>query len=183
MIAETLSLAGEKLTLRPFRLEDAPRVQELVSNWNVASMVARIPHPYPDGAAEEWIAGHNERRAAGDSWPFAIETKRAGLVGTIGVGTTERGSMEIGYWIGEPYWGKGIASEATRVLVEFAFDILGTARLEAEYFKDNPASGRILTKVGFKVTGEEKRFCLARGEELDCVTLELRAPEHEKAKR
>jgi len=183
MIAETLSLAGEKLTLRPFTLEDAPRVQELVSNWNVASMVARIPHPFPDGAAEEWISGHNERRASGESWPFAIETKKAGFVGTIGLGKTESNTMEIGYWVGEPYWGKGIASEAARVLVEFAFDILGRDQLTSGHFKDNPASGRILTKVGFYQTGEEKRFCLARGEELDCVTLELTAQEHEKAKR
>lgn len=183
MIAETLSLAGEKLTLRPFTLEDAPRVQELVSNWNVASMVARIPHPYPDGAAEDWINSHNEHKAAGDSWPFAIETKKAGLVGTIGLGKTEIGSMEIGYWIGEPYWGKGIASEAARVLVEFSFDILGLDRLVSGHFKDNPASGRVLTKTGFRETGEEKRFCLARGEELDCITLELTAPEHEKARQ
>jgi RimJ/RimL family protein N-acetyltransferase len=183
MIAETLSLAGEKLTLRPFTLEDAPRVQELVSNWNVASMVARIPHPYPDGAAEEWISGHNERRVSGDHWPFAIETKKAGLVGTIGLSKTESDSMEIGYWIGEPYWGKGIASESARVLVEFAFDILGVERLTAGHYKGNPASGKVLTKVGFRETGETKRFCLARGEELDCILLELRAPEHKKARQ
>jgi len=175
MIAETLSLSGDKLTPRPFTLDDAPRVQEHVSNWNVASMVARIPHPYPDGAAEEWIAGHNERRTAGDSWPFAIETKKAGLVGTIGLSKTESGSMEIGYWIGEPYWGQGIASEAARVLIEFAFDILGLDHITSGHFKENPASGRILTKVGFQKTSEEKRFCLARGEELDCVVLKLTA--------
>ncbi len=183
MIAETLSLAGEKLTLRPFTLDDAPRVQELVSNWNVASMVARIPHPYPDGAAEEWIAGHNERRAVGDSWPFAIETKKAGLVGTIGVGTTESGSMEIGYWIGEPYWGKGIALEAARVIVEFAFDILGVERLTAGHFEGNPASGRVLKKVGFEEVGNDKRFCLARDEELDCIVLELTAQQHRESTR
>lgn len=183
MIAETLSLAGEKLTLRPFTLEDAPRVQELVSNWNVASMVARIPHPYPDGGAEEWIIGHNERRVSGDHWPFAIETKTAGLVGTIGLSRTESSSMEIGYWIGEPYWSKGIASEAARVLIEFGFDILGIERLTASHYKGNPASGRVLTKVGFRETGEAKRFCLARGENLDCILLELTAPEHEKARQ
>ena len=183
MIAETLSLAGEKLTLRPFNLDDAPRVTELVSNWNVASMVARIPHPYPKGAAEEWIAGHNERRAAGDSWPFAIETKKPGLVGTIGLSMTESGSMEIDYWIGEPYWGKGIASEATRVLVEFAFDILGVERLAAGHFKANPASGRVLKKVGFEEVGEDKRFCLARDEELDCIVLELTAQQHRESVR
>ncbi len=182
MIAETLSLAGDKLTLRPFTLEDAPRVQELVSNWNVASMVARIPHPYPDGGAEEWISGHNERRASGDSWPFAIETKKAGLVGTIGLSKTDGSSMEIGYWIGEPYWGNGIASEAARVLVEFAFDILDIEKLTAGHFKGNPASGRILTKVGFLTVGEDKRFCLARGEELDCIALELTAAEHRKTR-
>lgn len=179
MIAETLSLAGEKLTLRPFRLEDAPRVQELVSNWNVASMVARIPHPYPDGGADEWISGHRERRAAGEDWPFAIEVGDE-LVGAVGLSRPERGPFEIGYWIGEPYWGQGIASEAARVLVEFAFDILGIDYLNAGHFKDNPASGRVLTKIGFQKTGEEKRFCLARGEELDCITLKLTA---EKAER
>jgi len=183
MIAQTLSLAGEKLTLRPFTLEDAPRVHELVSNWNVASMVARIPHPYPDGAAEEWIRGHTKNRAAGDHWPFAIETKRAGLVGAIRLSKTDSGSMELGYWIGEPYWGKGIASEAARVLVEFAFDILDLDHLTSGHFKDNPASGRVLTKRGFQKTGEEKRFCLARGEELDCVTLKLTAPEHKKTRQ
>ncbi|MCE7999069.1 MAG: GNAT family N-acetyltransferase [Rhodobiaceae bacterium] len=174
MIAETLSLAGEKIKLRPFTLEDAPRVQDLVSNWNVASMVARIPHPYPDGGAEEWISGHRERRAAGEDWPFAIEVGDK-LVGAVGLSRTESGPFEIGYWIGEPYWGKGIASEAARVLVEFAFDILGLDHLVSGHFKDNPASGRVLIKVGFLRSGEEKRFCLARGEEIDCITLKLTA--------
>ncbi len=176
MIAETLNLTCDRLRLRPFTLDDAPRVQRLVSNWNVASMVARIPHPYPDGAAEEWISGHNERRAAGDHWPFAIETDD-GLVGTIGLSETQNRSFEIGYWVGEPYWGRGIATEAARITVEFAFDILGEQRLTAGYFKENPASGRVLTKLGFLPIGEETRFCLARGEEVDCIELELTAKE------
>ncbi len=182
MIAETLSLSGESIKLRPFTLEDAPRVQELVSNWNIASMVARIPHPYPEGAAEEWISGHNEHRAAGDHWPFAIQAG-AELVGAVGLSRTKNEPFEIGYWIGEPYWGRGFASEAARVLVEFGFDILGLNRLVSGHFKENLASGRVLQKVGFHKTGEEKRFCLARGEELDCIALELTAAQHQEQRK
>lgn len=176
MIAETLNLAGDRLRLRPFKLDDAPRVQQLADNWKVASMVARMPYPYPPGAAEEWISGHAERRSSGNDWPFAIEIGGE-LVGAVGVSRDESGPMELGYWIGEPYWGQGIATEAARILVEFAFDILGEQRLTAGYFKENPSSGRVLTKLGFRAVGEETRFCLARGEEVDCIELELTAKE------
>jgi len=177
MIAETLSLDGEGLRLRPFALNDAPRVQELANNWNIASMVARMPFPYPDGAAEEWIGSHPAARASGDGWLFAIEATSSELVGAAGLSRTGDGPYELGYWIGEPYWGQGIATRAARLLVRFAFDVLGTDKLTSSHFKENPASGRVLTHVGFRQTGEDSRFCVARGKNVDCIEFELHASE------
>ncbi len=174
MIAETLSLNGEELRLRPLVQEDALRVYELANNWNIASMLARMPYPYTQGSAEEWISGHIARRASGDSWPLAIEVNSE-LVGTIGLSRQGDDTYELGYWVGEPYWGQGIATRAARVLVKFAFDILGASRLTAGHFTENPASGRILTNIGFQKTGEESRFCLARGKNVDCIEFELYA--------
>lgn len=176
MIAETLRLAGDGIQLRPFVTEDAPRVAELADNWNIASMLSRMPHPYAKEDAVNWISGQRDRRTDGGDWPFAIETQD-GLVGAAGVSPDDEGRMEIGYWIGEPYWGRGIASEAARTVSAFAFDILGLQKLTAGYFRENPASGRVLTKVGFHTIGEAKRFCLARGEAVDCVIVELSAEE------
>ncbi|MEQ9519581.1 MAG: GNAT family N-acetyltransferase [Parvibaculum sp.] len=172
MIAATLALAGNKLRLRPFSAEDAPRVAELLNNWNVASMLARVPFPYTQEGAVTWIATHNERREAGTDWPFAIETKN-GLVGTIGIHQSGSDTMELGYWIGEPYWGKGITSEAARVLINFSFDILNLETLASNHYADNPASGRILTKSGFEKTGEGIRPCLARDKDLPSIEYHL----------
>lgn len=172
MIAETLCLAGNKLQLRPFTLDDAPRVSELLNNWNVASMLARVPFPYAEKDAQTWIGSHKENRANSTDWPFAIETK-AGLVGTIGIHRTEPSIMEFGYWIGEPYWGKGIASEASRVLADFAFDILGAERLTSGHFTENPASGRVLVKTGFEEIGIGTRSCLAQGENVPSIDYHL----------
>jgi RimJ/RimL family protein N-acetyltransferase len=172
MIAETLCLAGDKIQLRPFTSDDAPRIVELLNNWNVASMLARVPFPYREADATTWIDGHNNGRKMGTDWPFAIETK-VGLVGTIGIHRTEPNVMEFGYWIGEPHWGKGTATAAGRVLIDFAFDILGVEKLTAGHYTENPASGRILLKTGFEETGESARPCLARGEDMPALDYQL----------
>lgn len=172
MIAETLALAGDKIQLRPFRAEDAPRVTELLNNWAVASMLARVPFPYKEKDANAWIATHKEGRQSGTNWPFAIETKK-GLVGAIGAHQTEPHTMEFGYWIGEPYWGKGTATDAGRIMVNFTFDILNVTTLTAGHFMDNPASGRVLTKLGFEKLNEATRPCLARDKDVPSIDYHL----------
>jgi RimJ/RimL family protein N-acetyltransferase len=67
-----LTIRTDRLLLRPFRLADAKRVQQLAGDWDVAKMLARLPHPYPDGEAEAWIATHDQTRAAGSAYPFAV---------------------------------------------------------------------------------------------------------------
>ena len=172
MIAETLALAGNKMRLRPFALDDAPRVTELLNNWSVAAMLARVPFPYTEADGKAWISTHAETRKAGTDWPFAIEMKQ-GLVGAIGIHQTAPDTMEFGYWLGEPYWNKGIATEAARTLINFAFDILAIEKLTAGHYTNNPASGRVLTKSGFEKTGESTRPCLAQDKDMASIDYHL----------
>lgn len=162
----------ERLTLRHFRSEDANRVQALCNNWNIARMLSRMPYPYTRAHAEGWIASHEEARAAGREFPLAIEWQGE-LVGSTGVLVHENGDHEIGYWIGEPWWNRGFATEAGRAVVGLAFDRFKPSALIAGHHADNHASGQVLTKLGFRYTGEDRRWCEARREKVRCLSMKL----------
>jgi len=160
-----LFLKTDRLTLRPFRPEDAPAVQRLAGNWKVARMTARIPYPYPGGAAEAWIAGHDAERADGTAYPFAIDLAER-LVGAAGVMRSTETEHELGYWIGEPWWGQGVATEAARRLTQFAFEDLCADRLLARHHVDNTASGRVLRKCGFRHVNDGYSWSTAHGKDV-----------------
>jgi RimJ/RimL family protein N-acetyltransferase len=109
-------LKTERLLLRAFRLEDAPRVQELAGEREIAETTATIPHPYEDGVAEEWIATHAEAFKKGNGVTFAHELRPSGpIVGAIALWIRKiHGWAELGYWIGRPYWNQGYCTEAAR---------------------------------------------------------------------
>jgi RimJ/RimL family protein N-acetyltransferase len=159
-------LATEHLILRPFTLADAPAVQQLAGARAVALNTLLIPHPYPDGAAEEWIARHGERS---DDVNFAITLRQGGdLIGAIGlIVTREHDRAEIGYWIGVPYWNNGYATEAARAVIDYGFARLGLQRIFALYFKRNPASGRVMRKLGMQREGLLRRHVLKWDERID----------------
>jgi RimJ/RimL family protein N-acetyltransferase len=94
-------------------------------------------------------------------------------MGLTGAHLRDGGYFEMGYWLGRPYWGQGYATEAARKLAAFAFSGLKAGRLTAGYFHDNPASGRVLEKIGFKPDGAEHRDCLARGHTVYCLGMLL----------
>lgn len=162
-------LETERLVLRGFSLADAPAVKRLAGAREVAAGTLLIPHPYPAGAAEQWISGHPASWQAGDSATLAIERREDGaLVGAISLGLEpdhDRG--EIGYWVGTPYWGQGYCTEAARALLQFAFETLGLNRIHAYHFSNNSASGRVLQKVGMKHEGRRRQHTLKWGEYLD----------------
>ena len=161
------TLKTQRLVLRALARNDAPEVQRLCNNWAVARMTSRIPHPYPDGLAEDWIAGLHDKEPDDSSAHFALEHDSA-LIGIVGLEWRRSGSFEIGYWIGEPWWGRGLASEAAACVVAFAFEQLGVDELVAGHFVDNPASGRVLEKCGFRYSGEETEWSKARNSEVAC---------------
>lgn len=147
-----MQLATDRLLLRPFALDDAPAVQRLASAYEIAENTLLIPHPYPDGAAAEWIASHPR---SPNNHVFAITLQDGGNVaGAIGLeAQPERGRGEIGYWIGVPYWNRGYVTEAARAVLAWGFESLGLHRIFAYHFTRNPASGRVLQKIGMKHEG------------------------------
>jgi RimJ/RimL family protein N-acetyltransferase len=155
-------LATRRLILRPFRLSDGPRVEELAGAFDVAKMLDVVPFPYPAGDGARWISGHDAKRDSGEEYPFAIEHEGQ-LVGSVGLNRETDGLFHFGYWIGMPFWGKGIATEAAQGALTFAFDELGEPEVKSGHYADNHASGRVMTKLGFRYAKESMRFSKARG--------------------
>jgi ribosomal-protein-alanine N-acetyltransferase len=147
-------LESNRLKLRPFVLSDSKKVQELAGDIEIARTTLHIPYPYPDGGAEEWISTHKDGFERG-SYTFAIESKEDEcLIGCIAIGVTKQHNRaELAYWIGQPYWGKGYATEASSRIVQFGFDELGLNKIWAAAFTRNPASSGVMKKLGMKYEG------------------------------
>jgi RimJ/RimL family protein N-acetyltransferase len=173
-------ITTDRLVLRPFTLNDAAPVRALVGNWKVASMLARVSYPYGQDLAEQWIATHAAGRATGTHLPFAIE-KDGELVGCVGLDRADNeDAYDVGYWIGEPFWNQGIATEAARAAVTHAFTTLkakdGSAltRLTAGHMAENHASGQVLTKLGFRYTAETDLWSEARRAKVHALRMVLK---------
>jgi [ribosomal protein S5]-alanine N-acetyltransferase len=116
-------LKTKRLTLRPFTLDDAERVQKLAGEWEIACMTANIPHPYPLEIAIEWIRFHEKDRKEGNLYPFAIFLKLDLLIGAISIKVNKEAyRAEMGYWIGKDFWGNGYTTEAAEEVLRFGFD-------------------------------------------------------------
>ena len=144
-------------------------MQRLVGAREVAEALLNIPHPYPAGAAEEWISTHSARWEQEEGLDLAIERQDDGLLlGAIGLGIKrEHSHAALGYWMGVPYWGHGYATEAGREVVRYAFEELGLNRVYAFHFTRNPASGRVLQKIGMVHEGVRRAHLLKESEYLD----------------
>jgi len=151
------TITTERLRLRPFELSDAERVSELCNNYNIYKSTLTLPHPYPIESALNWIPTHKENFDNDKSYEFAITDKNTGvLYGAIGLSNIKsHKNGEVGYWIGEPFWGNGYGTEALGALIDFAFNHKNYHRVFARCFESNPASGRVLQKVGMEYEGKQ----------------------------
>ena len=168
----------ERLLLRPGWAEDAPALAKAIADEAIVRNLALAPWPYGLEEAEAFLQGPRDPVLP----TFLLFRRTAGepeLVGGAGFGRKPGGGVEIGYWIARAHWGHGYALEAGRQLIEIARTI-GLPRLEAGHFIDNPASGRVLEKLGFRPTGRTvPRHSCARGGDVPCrlFTLDLAAGE------
>jgi len=164
------TLRTKRLILRPFDITDAAKVQQLAGHPLVAATTANIPHPYPDGAAEEWIALHGDWFRKGVGAQFAmtlLNTKE--LIGCISLMSISKSNYkaEIGYWVGVDFWNKGICSEAATAIFDFAFEKLGLNKITARHMTNNPASGRVMLKLKMKKEGLLRQEVFKNGQFYD----------------
>ena len=157
----TEDLKTKRLVLRQFRSTDAPRIHYLVNDKQVACSTLYIPYPYPEGAAEAWLAEHAELVRCGRAVVFAVCLQLAEgseevpeLIGTVGLAISDLDHQaEIGYWFGRDYWGNGFCTEAVVAVLDYGFEKLGLNRIFAQHIARNGASARVLEKAGFSKEG------------------------------
>lgn len=146
----------ERLILRPFLISDASDVSQLLGSPLIADVTASIPYPYPKDMAISWIEGHPVGWQMKDFICYAVVQKESGiLVGSLSLMNIEAGSAELGYWYGVNFWGQGYATEAAQCLCRAACHEFGIKQLFARHLDRNPASGRVLGKVGFQYLTSE----------------------------
>ena len=160
----TMFARTERLLLRPGWAEDAPALAQAIADEAIVRNLATAPWPFALRDAEAFLAAPRDPVLPS----FLIYQRTAAapqLVGACGLGRRPSGAVELGYWIAREAWNQGYATEAGHALLAIA-EALGLQRLEASYFIDNPASGRVLEKLGFTPTGlSAPRYSCARGQE------------------
>ena len=150
------TLETPRLCLRPFMDEDAADIEQHAGDYNVARTLLNMPHPYPSGAALEWIAKHHDLWQTRKELPLAITRRDRGgkLAGAIALRfALEHHHAEVGYWIAQESWGGGIASEATGAVLRWSFNRLGLHRVLARHMTTNPASGAVMRRNGMRLEG------------------------------
>ena len=161
----TSTLQTDRLILRPYRDSDIPDLLPLIGAPEIASTTLRIPHPYTERDAKDFLASTRESSEV----RFAITLRNDGqLCGGVGLRLeTQHRHAELGYWIGVPFWRHGYATEASRATLRYGFEQLQLNRIFAHYFKGNDASGRVLKKIGMHHEGCLRQHVLKSGKFID----------------
>lgn len=162
---------SQRLLLRPIWPEDAQALFAGIADEGVVRNLARAPWPYEERHAREFAALSDAPLFPRFLITRAADAHAVGCIGfgPIGDAADDAGEIELGYWIARPFWGQGFATEAGAAVLEIA-RTLGHRELVASHFRDNPASGKVLRKLGFEPTGRvEERFSCARGEPVPAV--------------
>ena len=153
-----------RLTLRAPEAGDVAAITEFAGDYAIASMTTRMPHPYAEGDARQFV--HLvARQDTSRERTFVIDHERHGLVGCIGFHRAPAALLELGYWIARPYWGRGFATEAVTAALRWASKDWGRRAVASGHFDDNAPSAKVLIKAGFLYTGEvQQRHSRARGQ-------------------
>ena len=166
-----VSLTTRRLVLRPPHLSDAERLTRFLDNFAVAGNLARVPYPYRLVDARAWLRAWRPDRAAEDTG-FTIDLPGEGLIGHVGFHLNENGP-QVGYWLGQPFWNRGLMTEALGAALEWFFEASDRDALRSGVFHFNGASLAIQRRFGFVETGVSMLHCLARGEDVRHIDTEL----------
>lgn len=159
------TLDTERLRIRPYSEADIPELLPLIATREVAETTLRIAHPYTEQDARAFL----ELTKEPDKLWLAITLREDGRqIGGIGLRVEQpHQHAELGYWLGVAHWGKGYATEASRAMLRYGFEGLGLHRIFASHFGHNPASGRILKKIGMRYEGCQREHLSKWGQFVD----------------
>lgn len=154
------TLLTHKLVLRPLRQEDAARLAELAASPAVVRNVCDLPQGLSEELAHRYIAEQRSEFNKGREWTWAVCLKDGlELIGCVNVVFIDEMAAELGYWLGEPYWNRGHATEAARAVIDHVFGHCTLWQFDARHLFGNAASGRVLTKLGFQLVGFVRGEC------------------------
>ena len=158
-------LETARLKLRPYSEADIAELLPLVGTREVAATTLRIPHPYTEEDAKAFL---EIARSPNKIWLVITLRSDGRQIGGVGLRVDEEHQhAELGYWLGVPFWGKGYATEAARELLRYGFEDLRLHRIFASHFGHNPASGRILQKLGLRHEGCQREHLRKWGQFID----------------
>lgn len=140
----------ERLILSQLEEKDIPFITEYLQHRIYSDLTSNIPYPYTENDAIFWLKMSKEAFENEIGYTFGIRNKEEELIGAIGLHDRDDDKAELGYWIGIPYWNKGYVTEAGRAIVDFGFKELGLNKIYATHFFHNPASGKIMEKIGME---------------------------------
>ena len=171
MIYANNTIITERLILRPFLISDAEDVTKLCNNYTLYTNTLHLPYPYTLDSALSWIETHEKNFNEDKLYEFAITCKESGkLLGAISLSNNKNSNNgEIGYWLGEEFWNKGYATEAAKGILYFAFNIKNYHKVYGRFFSKNPASGKVMSKIGMTYEGTLKDQVKKDDEYLDIV--------------
>lgn len=164
------TIRSERFTLRPFRKGDEDSLVQNINNVKIARATGPIPYPYRIWDALSWIDHTRKvrRKRKKTEVNFAID-KDGEVIGGIGLGKIDGHEAEIGFWLGERYWGRGIMTSAVGSVTGYAFTDLRLERVYAYVFPSNKPSARVLEKAGYRYESRSRRHVLKDGRWRDCL--------------
>ena len=162
---DVFRLETRRLWLRWPRAADAALIASLAGERAVAEMTANIPHPYPPGAAAEFVLKARAGNSSGCTLALALTSKArpTEMIGVISLHRRGDEQPNLGYWLGKPFWSKGLMSEAAQAFLAMVFSLTDLAEIHGCARQDNAASLRVLAKCGFRPVGPGVEFAPARG--------------------
>ena len=167
-------LRTKRLVLKPPTIDDARVLVERLDDFEVARWLSNVPYPYTRTDAEAWIeiVAESERDdASGYKLSILMDDR---LIGGVGLNRREGNVYELGYWLAQAFWGRGVATEAATGLLQHAQQVLPDAKFVAHCMKDNLASSKVLEKLGFRITGDVDIHSVSLGASVPCYELELK---------
>jgi RimJ/RimL family protein N-acetyltransferase len=165
-----VEIQARGFALRPWRKGDEGSLVQYANNRHVwINLTDRFPHPYTRDDAESWIRQVEAQGSPPRNFAIVVEGEAVGGIGLDPLADVNRRTAEVGYWLGEPFWGRGIATEALGLVSSYAFEYFDLDRLQASVFEWNPASSRVLEKSGYALEARIHQSVYKDGQLIDSL--------------